>query len=151
MSKTVSKSIDSYVNVYADSNPIWIAKLSNGETIYQDDGRPDVYPESAWLRLKAYCEDNDLSIDSINVKNRSIQKQIDSNSEFYTFCKGVGALMFGGGESNHSFLFGCVKNGVYRVTKVNLPEMIIDRPERRNIEDYKNLTIRGSGKVELQT
>ena len=29
--------------------------------------------------------------------------------------------------------------------------MIVDRPEKRNIEDYKDLIIRGSGKVELQT
>ena len=49
---TVSKKIDPYISAYADSNPIWIVKLSNGETVYQDDGRPDVEPESAWLRLK---------------------------------------------------------------------------------------------------
>ena len=52
----VSKSIDTYVNVYGDSHPMWIAKLSNGETIYQDDGRPEVEPASAWLRLKDYCD-----------------------------------------------------------------------------------------------
>ena len=57
---TVSKKIDPYISAYADSNPIWIVKLSNGETVYQDDGRPDVEPESAWLRLKQYCEDNNL-------------------------------------------------------------------------------------------
>ena len=82
----VSKSINGYVNVYADSNPIWIAELSNGEMIYQDDGKPDCYPESAWLRLKEYCEQNNLSIKSISVKNRSIQKQIVSDADSFTFC-----------------------------------------------------------------
>ena len=57
-----------------------------------------------------------------------------------------------GGETSHSFLFGEIKDGVYRVTKVNLPEMIIDRPEKRNIEDYKNLLIKGSKEIEeIQT
>ena len=146
----VSKSINSYVNVYADSNPIWIAELNNGEMIYQDDGKPDCHPESAWLRLKEYCEQNDLSIKSISVKNRSIQKQIVSDADSFTFCKSAGALMFGG-QTSHSFVFGYVNDGVYRAKKVNLPEMIIDRPEKRNIEDYRNLIIRRSGKVELQT
>ena len=63
----VSKSINSYVNVYADSNPIWIAELSNGEMIYQDDGKPDFYPERARRRRKEYCEQNDLSIKSMSV------------------------------------------------------------------------------------
>ena len=56
-----------------------------------------------------------------------------------------------GGQTSHSFVFGYVNDGVYRTKKVNLPEMIVDRPEKRNIEDYKDLIIRGSGKVELQT
>ena len=48
----VAKQLDSYVNQYGDKNPMWIAELSNGETIYQDDGRPNAVPESAWARLK---------------------------------------------------------------------------------------------------
>jgi len=151
MTELVSKSIDQYLNVYADTNPIWWVELDNGEKVYQDDDRPSMDPSSAWLRLKQYCEEENVSIKTIYVKNRSVQKCVCSDGEGYTFCKAAGALMFGG-ETSHSFLFGEIKDGVYRVTKVNLPEMIIDRPEKRNIEDYKNLLIKGSKKIEeIQT
>ena len=55
MSVFLSKEMDAYIRVYADNNPLWIATLSNGETIYQDDGRPNVKPLSAWSRVKKYC------------------------------------------------------------------------------------------------
>jgi len=151
MNNFVSKTIDTYVNLYADTNPIWWVELGNGEKVYQDDGRPNVEPESAWLRLKNYCEENDLSIKAINVKNRSIQKSVCAEADGYTFCKVAGALMFGN-HTSHSFLFGRLTDESFSVVKVNLPEFTIDRPEKRDVEQYKELLIRGTGKIEeLQT
>ena len=109
-------------------------------------------PKPEDLRIRPdFKKFKNVSIKTIYVKNRSVQKCVCSNAEGYTFCKAAGALMFGG-ETSHSFLFGEIKNDVYRVIKVSLPEMVLDRPEKRNIEDYKNLLIKGSKEIEeIQT
>lgn len=52
---------------YLESNTIWIASLSNGETIYRDD----TLNEYMWLDLKQYVEQNELSILSVRLKFRS--------------------------------------------------------------------------------
>ena len=75
----VATELDDYVSVYADSNPIWMVTLSNGEHVYQDDNRPNVYPESAWRRLKIYCEENDLHITEMKIRNKGNVKSVESN------------------------------------------------------------------------
>ena len=131
MSVFISKSFDSYVNVYADSNPIWIADLSNGETVYQDDGRPDVKPASDWTRLKIYCEENELHITRIKVRNRSHVEEAGSGYDGYFFCKGAGALLFGD-LTIHTFNIGFLEEGRLRVRTWRLPELIPERFEERD-------------------
>ena len=142
MSVFVAKQIDSYVNQYGDQNPMWIANLSNGETVFQDDGRPDVFPTSAWERLKIYCESNDYHIVEIKFKNRSHLELVASGHEGDFFCKGVGALLYGS-ETQHSFIIGTLDNNKLTARKWNLPELIPDPPEQRDLERYKEILIRG--------
>jgi hypothetical protein len=40
---------------FLEDKAIWIVKLSNGLTVYQDDNRPGLH-ESAWIRLVRYLE-----------------------------------------------------------------------------------------------
>ena len=138
----VSKQIDQYANQYGDVNPAWIVELSNGETIYQDDDRPGAEPPSAWKRLKLYCEKNDLHITNMKIKNRSNAHDIGQNHEGYFFCKGVGALLYGS-ETQHSFIIGTLDNNKLTARKWNLPELIPDPPEQRDLERYKEILIRG--------
>ena len=127
----VSTELDSYVSIYADSNPIWTVTLSNGESVYQDDDRPDVYPESAWARLKIYCEENDLHITDMKIRNKGNVQSIESNCDGYFFCKGAGAFLFGG-ETVHSFVIGVLKDNTLHVRKWRLPELIFEMEERRD-------------------
>lgn len=131
MSIFLSKEFDSYINQYADSNPIWIAKLSNGETVYQDDGRPNVQPESAWLRMKQYCEENDLYIESIQVRNRSHVEDVGVGHDGYFFCKGAGALLFQD-LTIHTFNIGHLEDEKLHVRIWRLPELIPERFEERD-------------------
>ena len=131
MTVFVSKELDSYVNQYADCNPIWIAKLSNDETVYQDDGRPDVEPESAWLRLKEYCESNNLYIKSMQVRNRSHVEDVGSGHDGYFFCKGAGALLFQD-LTVHTFNIGHLENEKLYVRTWRLPELVPERFEERD-------------------
>ena len=134
MTTSVAKSIDGYVNVYADSNPIWIVTLSNNETIYQDDGRPGVTPQSAWERLGIYCEEEGVYITSMSIKNRSHVEVVGTGGDGYYFCKGAGKFLFGD-KTNHSFVVGVLENDSLRVRRWNLPEVSPDAYEDRDPGD----------------
>ncbi len=51
MMNFVCKEYDKYLTEFSEKNAIWFVTLSNGETVYQDDDRPNIEPSSAWLRL----------------------------------------------------------------------------------------------------
>ena len=80
---------DEYLSSYSIDNTIWFVKLSNGETVYQDDGRPDVEPNSAWLRLKEYCAEKNLRIEQMYLQYRSHVEPIGEGYDGYYFCKGA--------------------------------------------------------------
>jgi hypothetical protein len=50
----------------------WVASLSNGETIYEDETKGE---RPSWERLSEYCVDNDLSITNLRL-NIVIKKAI---------------------------------------------------------------------------
>ena len=127
----LSKEFDSYINVYADNNPLWIATLSNGEVVYQDDGRPNVKPASAWARLKKYCEVNDVHITNIKIRNRTHIEDLGSDCDGYFFCKSAGALLFGD-MTQHAFIFGTLNGEKLSVRKWRLPELIPEATEERD-------------------
>ena len=127
----LTKEFDAYIRVYADNNPLWIATLSNGETIYQDDGRPNIKPSSAWSRLKSYCEINDVHITNIKLRNRTNVVDVGSNHDGYFFCKSAGALMFGD-LTMHSFVIGTLTGEKLSTRKWRLPELIAETVEERD-------------------
>jgi len=146
---TVCKTLDKYVNQYGDNNPVWIAMLSNGETIYQDDDRPNVEPQSAWLRLKSYCEDNDLHIVNMKIKNRSHMLEVGNECDGFFFCKVAGSYMFGT-ETHHAFSIGTLENGRLRVRKWNLPSLEPDRFEDRDPHEVGEMLIYKKGALDEQ-
>ena len=127
----LSKEFDSYINVYADNNPLWIATLSNGEVVYQDDGRPNVKPASALARLKKYCEVNDVHITNIKIRKRTHIEDLGSDCDGYFFCKSAGALLFGD-MTQHAFIFGTLNGEKLSVRKWRLPELIPEATEERD-------------------
>ena len=144
MSVFVSKEFDTYINVYADNNPLWIVTISNGETIYQDDGRPNIEPASAWVRLKKYCEENNLYITNMKVRNKSHVEDVGSDYDGYFFCKSAGALMFGD-TTQHSFVLGFLEGEKLSVRKWRLPELIPEEIEERDPYDLPECIIAKKG------
>ena len=127
----LSKELDDYIIKYADSNPIWIATLSNGETIYQDDDRPNVEPASAWVRLKQYCEENNFYITNLKIRNRTHIEEVGSDYDGYFFCKGAGALMFSDFVV-HTYNIGVLEGEKLKVQIWRLPELLPERFEERD-------------------
>ena len=63
MSVVVSKKVNELV-----PESRWIASLSNGETIYEDQREDE---EPAWVRLSLYVEQEDVSITALRVQFES--------------------------------------------------------------------------------
>jgi hypothetical protein len=126
----VCKEWDKYLFSYAADNPIWFVKLSNGETIYQDDGRPDTEPASAWLRLKKYCADRNLHIKEMCVQYRSHIEHIPQNCDGYYFCKGASGFLFSE-ETMHSFVVGTLSGNSLSVRHWKVPELTVIQTETR--------------------
>jgi hypothetical protein len=58
----------------------WVASLSNGETIYEDEIKGEI---PAWDRLASYCEDNDLSVTNLRLDICNTTVKLPSNQEGY--------------------------------------------------------------------
>jgi len=61
-------------------NERWVASLSNGETIHEDE-TPGVRP--AWERLSEYVKDNDLSITGLRLFIANTEVKLPSGQEGY--------------------------------------------------------------------
>jgi hypothetical protein len=51
-----------YDKEYFEDKTCWAVELSNGETVYQNDGFDQDVEFSAWIRLKDYLNENNLKI-----------------------------------------------------------------------------------------
>lgn len=135
----VCKEEDDYVRDRFESNTRWIAKLSNGERIFQDDYRPGVEPYSAWLRLKDYVEQNKLAIEDLIVQFRSNVIQINHEKVDGFFFRNAVLGGFGLRASDLSlktiqyFIVGTIKNGILSTVKYQVPELQAVSREQREI------------------
>ena len=136
----VCKGWDEYLSGYAANRPIWIVKLSNGESVFQDDDRPNTKPKSAWLRLKIYCKEHNLRITEMCLKYRSHIENIDSGCDGYYFCKGAGGFLFSD-VTVDSFVVGTLSQNVLQVSHWKLPELMIMHTETRDKIDNEECLI----------
>tara|TARA_R110000765_G_scaffold93225_7_gene175808 strand:- start:21742 stop:22275 length:534 start_codon:yes stop_codon:yes gene_type:complete len=126
----VCKEYDDYLGKFAEKNAIWYVTLSNGETVYQDDGRPNVEPSSAWVRLKDYCGENNVYIEEMFLKYRSNVIKTASNVKGYYFCKSVSGLLFSD-ETRHSYVVGSVDGDKVSISSWKTPELTPEFSEIR--------------------
>lgn len=135
----ISTSIDDYIYSKLMGEAIWIAKLSSGIEVYQDDDRPGLEP-SAWLRLKEYCQKNNENITNIVLRFRSHYENIEPNKKGYVFCKSCIAIL-GNDSSYNIYKIGFIENNHIIMQKWKVPELILHSTDICNIGDYKNLLI----------
>ncbi len=104
--------------------PLWIAKLSNGEEICQDDNLPGAYPPKAWDRLRLYLGAENLQIDELYLRFMShVESPLPKQAKGYFFVTAVGASP--GEEVQHLYTIGYVTEDDQIVTKVyKVPELI---------------------------
>lgn len=127
----VSFEIDDFINDKDET--IWIATLSDGRKVYQDDDRPEHQEKRAWVRLQAFCSKNNLFVTQMSIKFRSHNEDNPVSSEGYFFRKGV-LGQFGSTKSVNYYLTGPIIDGKIHVTKWRIPELIIEEQEVRPID-----------------
>src|SRR5690606_30380695 len=70
---------------------IWIATLSNDQTVYQDDWNTP----SAFERMRDYCRENQLFVRSVLIRFRShVEKVYDGEGEGFFFRKAILGALF---------------------------------------------------------
>jgi hypothetical protein len=105
---------------------LWRAELSDGSVVIQDDGRPGVAPQSAWLRLADYLFATKLRITKLWLGFRDNQQRdiLTANAEGYFFCKSA-IGMWGSEETLHFAMLGVLHSGKLRVQRWAVPELTL--------------------------
>ncbi len=133
----IALSKDSYIEELEidKGEAIWVAGLSDGTTVYQDDNRPGVEPKSAWVRLKSHIQNNDCTIQSLYLSFRGQKQSVDlpNNAEGYFFCKSIIGI-YGEDKSINCALIGYLdkQNGKIIIQKWSVPELILLSTEERD-------------------
>jgi hypothetical protein len=111
----------------------WLAHLSNGEIVIQDDGRPNVDPPQAWLRLSDYCRQNNLNIVKLTLQFRShIEDPLPENAEGYFFVNKIATVQ--GGPQINFFMVGHLEGEQVHIQQWKLPELILCGYETRSVD-----------------
>lgn len=123
---------------YLDEKTIWVARLSNEEKIYCDDGRGD--PLIAWQRLKTYCDKFEYKIESLSLKFRSHEVPIIIDE--YDSVGVVNSVLFVYPHfQKDSFNVVCEKNNECNVVQYLTPELEIFKSNSRPSDSYKKILI----------
>ena len=124
-----------YDKEYFEDKTCWAVELSNGETVYQNDGFDQDIEFSAWIRLKDYLHENNLKIEKMYVRFRSnIFYPLEDYCEGYFFSMGIIGMM-SSTENINFYILGSIKKNVVNIKKIKVPELIIFDEEERNISD----------------
>jgi len=143
----ISKTVDPFIAVYADSNPFWTINLTNGEQIYQDDDRPGQEIASAWKRSKIHIYDNDLEIDNVTFRFAGYQHTVydrlkDASYTGFYFSRGkIGLLADTNSKTIDLYVAGKTYATSMSVTKFEVPFLRVYEGYERPIDERNEPSI----------
>lgn len=115
---------------YIESNAVWVALLSNGESVTQDER----FVQNAWYLLKEKCKKEKLNIEKIWVKFRSNVSWhiLPEKAEGYFFIK---SLLQGFGDSSiaKSYTFGYIVGDKVYTKRIKIPELVFMEEGERDL------------------
>jgi hypothetical protein len=129
-------------NTQREDITIWIATLSNGEIIYQNDNKPEDKEPSTWKRMKKYVEENLLSITQLSLQFRDHMIHLPISPIANYFAQGMMGEL--GKKMNHYYIFGYytlhLKENYLKCNWYKIPELIItqtlDKTITPNLENF---------------
>lgn len=108
----------------------WYVRLSDGSTVFMDDGRPGLWPHSAWLRLAQRVRDG-LTIQSFWLAFRDhVERPVPDGAEGYFFVR-VGVAFPGDAATHQLFRVGHMVGDVVRTSLWKVPELVHEGDEDR--------------------
>jgi hypothetical protein len=132
------KKIDDFIRY----KTIWVANLSNGETIYQDDNREGESEPIAWFRLRSYLKKNPpLYILSLLIQFCDhVEQACEVSEEGYYYSQGAYNLI---GDTTHYFyILGSLHGDTVHATRWDIPSLIPINKESRKVSPDSIFTIR---------
>lgn len=110
---------------------VWFAKLSDGRTVFQDEGRPGANPQQAWLRLRTFVLDTKLAIVGIGLKFRSNEalRPVPENADGYYFGRGIMTTF--GVKPVHYYYLGSLVGGRLMVGRWVVPDLTLEAVTER--------------------
>ena len=119
---------------YLEDKTIWVASMSNGIIVYQDDNRSGKEPV-AWKRLWSYCDLEKVDIIGIYLKFRSHIIPAPNGNEVDGYYFSYGALReFDENHTRHHYVFGYSIDSVLYYSWYTTPELILTKEQKRKID-----------------
>jgi hypothetical protein len=115
---------------------IWVASLSNGLDVYQDDNRGCLEEPSAWKRLASYILDSGTKIVGMKLKFRSHIIEIPSNADGYYFACGMSKTSESDVQRGY-LVCGALIDGVATCKWYNIPELTVERKYPRPLSELE--------------
>lgn len=140
----ICTSEDSYVRElqFDRGQAVWVAELSSGLLVYQDDHRPGVGHHSAWVRLGEHVRAKHERIVRLGLKFRSNKHPniLPLRADGYFFCRSVLGV-FGGPDMLHFHMVGALTYGQVMIKKFKVPELTCVEILSRNVEEVSPLCL----------
>lgn len=130
---------DEYTRARYLSHPRWEATLSDGTVALMDDDRPGEAESSAWMRLKAHCEANNLAVTRLVIRFRShAEAPLPDNAPGYFFRRNL--IGWIDGVTHSHFLLGYLgEDGIVHIQRWKVPELILRDQEQRDPADERSV------------
>lgn len=119
---------------FLEDKTIWVAALSNGLVVRQDDYRSGRTPDVAWLRLGNYCVENDVDIIGLHLKFRShvIPITSDESIQGHYFSYGIQKEIDESITKQH-YVCGFARQNTLDYDWYKTPELTIEKTVQREI------------------
>jgi len=117
---------------YLEDKSVWIATLSNGLTVYQDDDKSGKHEPVAWKRLHRYCQEEGVDVIGLCLRFRSnvvVVKTPDAIDGFY-FAYGA-QREFDEDITRAYYVIGYYKDDYIMSTWYTTPELLKYKDSRR--------------------
>lgn len=123
---------DDYIQHQNIVSAQWIAELSDGTTVYQDDGHPERDSQSAWLRLSMHLKQTRLTIVSLKLRYRSnIADTLPKNAEGYFFSNMMYSVF--GSHSGSCYVIGYKDGNIIKTEDWLVPNLTLLKTDQREL------------------
>lgn len=121
----------------------WMASLSNGETIYEDE-RTDL-PKRAWERLKEYIKEQNVSITNLRLQRGADIIEVPANQKGYCCGKKIQVIAPPGSQTFNWKCVGWLDNdNICHLLWARIPEFMQRESEQRTSEKAGFFLIRNN-------